>query len=271
MIILPILTTSLLHFFQKVMGECALSLGVKELTWAGGGGELHLKVSQVEATAKRNDHPSNPHPTPLPIPSRADAYSPHASLARSAHSTWGKTRADLAFTGREGWVSWRYRLLSFYEHITRNKALFIQREDLPWRAGPDAVGRVRFNRFPREVSETHRALHLHTLVRRISSVGSEIEMINHSCSSILIRYSATLGSRGFSPSEIWGRNHGRRGTGSEAPDLREREISGTQGKIFGLWYEDHGRLMTSTHSLPIWKSTFSQPFKEKFISDVVRI
>ena len=57
---------------------------------------------------------------------------------------------------------------------------------------------------------------------------------------------ATLGSRGFSLSESWGRNHGRRGTRGEAelrrlapsppppvisaPALRERETSGTQGK-----------------------------------------
>ena len=47
----------------------------------------------------------------------------------------------------------------------------------------------------------------------------------------------TLGSRGFSLSESWGRNHGRRGTGSASPPwfrpqaLRERETSGTQGKV----------------------------------------
>ena len=49
----------------------------------------------------------------------------------------------------------------------------------------------------------------------------------------------TLGSRGFSLSEGWGRKYGRRGDGSEAepppgfsaPALRERETSGTQGSI----------------------------------------
>ena len=49
----------------------------------------------------------------------------------------------------------------------------------------------------------------------------------------------TLGSRGFSLSESWDRNHGRQGIGDEArpaisaPALRERETSGTHGNVEG--------------------------------------